>query len=67
MQAVGEVGVLGVGAQVGERQHCDAGTLAERWADELLPGLLGAHRETGPERKRDQNDGMRHNGAAGMG
>jgi hypothetical protein len=53
VQAIGEIRVGWVGAQVVERQHGDARPLAEGRTDESLPCLLCAHREPRAERERD--------------
>ena len=53
VQAVREVGVLGVRTQVGERQYCDARALAKRRAHDPLPRLLRAHSKAGAQSKRN--------------
>src|SRR6188474_2951512 len=53
VQAVGEVGVLGIGTQVGKGQHGKPGPLAERGPYQSLPSLLRACREDGAKRERD--------------
>ena len=57
MQPVGEIGVLGVRAQVGEGQHREAGPLAERRTHDPLPGLLRAHGQPGTEQECDPERG----------
>ena len=57
VQPVGEVGVLGVRAQVGEGQHREPGSLAERRAHQPLPGLLCAHGQSDTERECDPERG----------
>ena len=59
VQPIGEIGVLGVRAQVGEGQHREPGPFAEGGPDEPLPGLLCAHGESDPIASAIQNDGMR--------